>query len=526
MNSSIPRQILVRIGFLLAALLAINLSILGGLALVERHAIGRIVADEHEEHGRLIDGILSMADKPLHLFVESYARRTVLTRPDGRTAEAESVLNAGLRTHELDAAWVLEADGSVRFQITSSGTPPQPPPLPTPELVRLQSRQVHFFVARLGTTYEVRGARLAANGTAPQAPRGWIFAAKRWDGTGWITAALPGDAHLEVIPPAEMGRAPGSSTTVRIERTLRDFAGVPVAGIRLDGEPPEVALMGAANRVGLMLVGVFGVITIGLSGFCFWRWIVIPAGAMRRSLAIQDPRPLQPLFAAGGEMEILAELVQDSMATRRQLEETLKERARLSRDLHDGVIQTIYAAGMNIAGARTLIESHPAVAAARLDRTCAALNSAVLDVRSFIRDLEPEALDARMFRLNVESVCALLLPIRPVEMRTKIDDTVCARLTPDQRRHALQVIREALANSLRHSSAATVTVRLQARAGGSVVEIEDDGTGFDPAVPGDGGGGLKNLVSRAAEVGGALEITRVRPHGTCVRLTLPFPFPR
>jgi signal transduction histidine kinase len=518
---SIPRQIFVRLGLLLAALFTIHLGILVALSLVERHAIRAILAEEREEHGRLIDGIFTMAGKPLQLFVEGYARRTIFTRPDEekRSTAAESALNAGLHTYELAAAWIQEADGSLRIQITSEGTPPQPPLVPPAQLVRLQSRQVHFFLERAGTIYEVRGARLAANGTQPDAPRGWLFAATHWDRTRLETTALPVDARLTFVPPSQIGQAPPSAVTVRIERVLKDLAGQPTAALRLDCDPPEVELLHTTNRLGLFLVGAFGIVAVGLCGVCLWRWIAFPARVLRRSLADQDSRLLQPLLAGGGDLGRLAELVRDSMDARRQLEQTLEERARLGRDLHDGVIQTIFAAGMNVAGARSLIESNPALAAERLDRTCAALNAAVLDIRSFIRGLEPETQRNRTFRQNVELIYSLLRPIRPVELRTEIDDAVCARFTPEQRVHALQIVREAIANSLRHSTAAVITVRVQARSDDSVLEIEDDGSGFDPADANDGGHGLKNLATRAAEIEGTLAIEMVKPKGTSVRLT-------
>ena len=468
-----------------------------------------------------------MAGKPLELFVDNYSRRTVFTRPDEekRPALAESTLNTGLHTYELAAAWVLEADGRVRIQITAEGTPPQPTPVPPAQLAPLQSSHVHFFLERSGAIYEVRGSRLLANGTQPDTPRGWLFAATRWDEARLGTTALPVDAHMTFVPPTHIGLAPTSEATVRIERTLRDLAGQPIAAIRLDCDPPEVELLGSTNRFGMLLVGAFGIIAIGLCGVCLWRWIVFPATVLRRSLANQDSRLLQPLLAAGGDMGILAELVRDSMDARSRLEQTIEERARLGRDLHDGVIQNIYAAGMNVAGARALIEANPAMAAERLDRTCAALNATVLDVRSFILGLEPETLSKRTFRLNVESIHALLRPIRPVELLMEIDDAVCARFTPQQRVNALQIVREALANSLRHSTAATVIVRVRAHSDGSVLEIEDDGMGFDPISTNDGGRGLKNLASRATEIGGTLAIARVEPKGTRVRLIVPLTSP-
>ena len=520
---SIPRHIILRIGFLLAALLAIQLGILACLSLIERRAVREIFADEREEHGRLLDGILRMEGKPLQMFVEDYARRALPAGSDDTGPATLSMLAAGVRTHEIAAAWLLEADGTVRIQSDAVEASPQSPPLTPLQIARLPSENAHFYLARAGAVYEVRGLRLAAGASRPGAPRGWLFAATRWDIPRLQTTVLPLDARVTIIQPAQAGLSPPSEMTVRIERALTDFAGQPAAVIRLDCEPPEILVLGTTNRAGLFWVGAFGVIAVGICGVCLWRWIVVPASVLRRSLAIHDPGLLQPLVEAGGDMEILAELMRDLMDTRHQLERTLVEHARLSRDLHDGVIQTIYAAGMNVAGARSLIASNPTLAAERLDRSCAALNNAVLDVRSVIHGLEPEALGKRLFRLNVESIYSLLRPIRPVELQTKIDDAVCARFTPEQTMHAMQIIREALANSFRHSNATAVTVRVQAWADGSVIEVEDNGSGYEPARVKGGGRGLKNMATRAAEIGGTIAIEAIEPKGTRVRLTIPLP---
>jgi signal transduction histidine kinase len=519
---SIPKQILVRVGLLLVSLVALLLCALAGLQIIEQSAMEQIVDAETEEHRRLLDSALQITGRPLQLFVDGYSRRTTFTRPEEekRGASPESTLNTGLRSHELAVAWVLEADGTVRHHVAAEGESLNAVPLTPAQLSALKSYHLHFFLTHQGVPYEVRGERLAASAVRPNAPRGWLIASRRLDGAALAHAILPLGCALTVVP-AEEARAAPADHAMRIERLLAGFTGAPVAKLRLECTPPEITLINATRISSITVIGGFALCALALCALCLWRWVIHPAAVLNQSLAQRDPKLLQPLAADGGDFGLLAELIRDSMDARRQLESTLEERARLSRELHDGVIQTIYAAGMNVAGARALIMSDPAAADHRLERTCVALNATVHDVRNFILGLEAEPERARTFRQSVELILSLLRPIRPIDFQVDIDDAVCARLTPPQRHHMLQILREALSNSLRHSTAEKVCVRVQADLNGSSIEIVDDGAGFDLAGANDGGHGLKNLAARAAEIGGALSIGKVEPRGTRIRLTLP-----
>ena len=78
--------------------------------------------------------------------------------------------------------------------------------------------------------------------------------------------------------------------------------------------------------------------------------------------------------------------------------------------------------------------------------------------------------------------------------------------------------REALANVVKHAGASTVAVRIEARTGAVIVEIADDGRGFDPAARHPGHFGLESMRSRADEIGGLLTITSAPGRGTVVRV--------
>ncbi|HMO65775.1 MAG TPA: ATP-binding protein, partial [Verrucomicrobiota bacterium] len=121
----------------------------------------------------------------------------------------------------------------------------------------------------------------------------------------------------------------------------------------------------------------------------------------------------------------------------------------------------------------------------------------------------------------LESVVRRLRPASPAAIELACEPGAAARLTPEQAFHLAGIAREALSNSLRHAQAERIAVRLAAEGDEVVLEVRDDGAGFDPANRADGGLGLKSLEQRAANLRGRLEIESAPGHGTTVRVRAP-----
>jgi signal transduction histidine kinase len=203
------------------------------------------------------------------------------------------------------------------------------------------------------------------------------------------------------------------------------------------------------------------------------------------------------------------------------LRQNLEERARLGRDLHDGVIQSLYAAGMGLAGIRTQLSVEQAEAAARLEQTRAVLNDTIHDVRNFIHGLEPEALRQQTFAQAIAALLELMRSHRDFRSRIDIADDLARRLSLAQRVHALQIAREAVSNALRHSAASEIAITLGQT--GNLIEfaVSDNGAGFNPLAGGASGVGLENFAQRARELGAELSVHTTPGAGTCVKLCLP-----
>ena len=524
MARSVPsRQILVRIGWLCGALLVRGLLALAGRRRLELDAIREIVDEEAEEHGRLLDGVLELAGNPLRLLVEGYGRRTLLTRRGEHESagRAEAMLEAGLRLYGLDAAWIFEPDGKLGLQVGGAAAQGMAPPVPASVLLS-DTAPMHFFLEHAGTIYEVRGRRLAAPRGDESRPRGWIFAAYRLDAARLAAPRLPVEGQVSLVPPAAAGEPPRPGFPVRIERPLPGRDGRTVAILRVDYHPAEIEIARLEGRLARSLMAGFVLLALAVLGFSVWRWVVRPAMLMQASLAAEDARALQPLFDEGGDLARLAGFVQHSLENQQHLRQTLEERARLGRDLHDGVIQTIYSAGLGLARVRNHLQADPAKADALLLEVRASLDEAVKELRRHLGEPEPVAAGPERLQQALENLKVLAHRDGNVRVDIQVEPAAEAMLHQPQLVHVLHFASEAFSNALRHGGASALALRLTLADAATVqLVVSDDGAGFDPAAPGNPAGrGLSNLRQRASQLGGTLAVDAARGRGT--RLSVAF----
>jgi PAS domain S-box-containing protein len=248
------------------------------------------------------------------------------------------------------------------------------------------------------------------------------------------------------------------------------------------------------------------------------RRVVLRINIRRQSLA---GRPAQILGIAWDitERRLAEEALRES---EQQLRHSLEERIRIGRDLHDGIIQSIYAVGLGLGECRRLVQGLPP-AEKRLDQSIVELNTVIRDVRNFIGGLEPEALKGREFGAALQAIAASLGDGVSAEFNFDVDPKATSRLKANQAAHLLQIAREAMTNALRHGRAPRLFVAFQCRGNALELEIRDDGTGFDPASIRGSGLGLKNMDGRARELDGHFEIESTPTRGTRVKIKFPSP---
>ncbi|BCA54507.1 hypothetical protein W02_16470 [Nitrospira sp. KM1] len=204
-----------------------------------------------------------------------------------------------------------------------------------------------------------------------------------------------------------------------------------------------------------------------------------------------------------------------------RLRHALEAREQLSQDLHDHVIQSIYAIGMTLETCRYLIDQDPAGASQRAQRAIDGLNDVIRQLRNYIEWGRLTTIPAKRFHEAFDEVILAMKPEQPLNIRQTIDLSISALLTEDETMHVLHILREALSNTVRHAKAKTVDVVLQQEVGGLRFEVKDDGVGFDPASVQSHGWGLRNIASRAGKLHAELKIIAAQGVGTQLILHIP-----
>jgi signal transduction histidine kinase len=195
----------------------------------------------------------------------------------------------------------------------------------------------------------------------------------------------------------------------------------------------------------------------------------------------------------------------------------LEDRDRIARDLHDSVIQRLFAIGLSLEGVARLSTDPRAIG--RIDSAVDELDTTIKEIRSTIFELHsvrPGGISTRQASIALAAEAAHTLGYEPTiyfdgPIDTAVGDTLAE--------HVLAVQREALSNVARHAGASAVDVRLVALDAQLRLEVTDDGVGVDSSSS--GGRGLHNLRSRAMDLGGECTIERLAEGGTRLRWSAP-----
>ncbi len=199
----------------------------------------------------------------------------------------------------------------------------------------------------------------------------------------------------------------------------------------------------------------------------------------------------------------------------------IEERDRIGKDLHDGIIQSMYGVSLSLEDMPELMAEDPAEARARVDRAIDALHDTIRDLRGFIFGLRPELVD----RTDLVGLLVALTEQLHQNSLVEVSLDLPERLDEPPahvRAELLQIAREALSNVARHARATEATVRLASTDTDLLLEIRDNGRGFDPATtPVEGHFGLANMRDRAVGLGGSLLVESAAGGGTHIIVRIP-----
>jgi signal transduction histidine kinase len=235
------------------------------------------------------------------------------------------------------------------------------------------------------------------------------------------------------------------------------------------------------------------------------------------SVMVQDEQA-DEIGHFGQKLNRMAVELEHQMETRQALA-TLEERYRLARDLHDSVKQHMCAAALQLGAAQSLLNQDINAARQRITEAEHLAHTAQTELNTILLELRPPALERQGL---VGSLRQYLVDwSRQSGIETDLRFQGEHSLSADIEEVIFRTVQEALANVARHSQAHRVIVGLVYEPGRLVLEIQDDGRGFDPAIAQDQGLGLMNMRERIEQAGGQFMLESTPSQGTKISAQLP-----
>lgn len=317
-------------------------------------------------------------------------------------------------------------------------------------------------------------------------------------GGPWRVRASRGYTEEQVANSnAVLGALVGKSESQRVTRVVGDAASDHRTLHGVTGPAGIKAYIDVPMVVGGETFGVFSVNFTTPQRFTSEDVRLYTALAQRAAMAIENAR----LYA------------------RAQDAASLEERQRLARELHDSVSQALYGIALGTRTARELLARDPARVAEPLDYVMQLAEAGLAELRALIFELRPESLAQEGLIAAFNKQTAALTARHGIEVAIEIDrePEVSLRL----KECIYRIGQEAMHNTVKHAHARHVTLRLIHEETGLVLEVSDDGTGFDASGDFPGHLGITSMRERARAVGGELTIRSSHGGGTLVRLVAP-----
>jgi signal transduction histidine kinase len=197
----------------------------------------------------------------------------------------------------------------------------------------------------------------------------------------------------------------------------------------------------------------------------------------------------------------------------------VEDRERIAKELHDDVIQSLFAEGMALQASLAIVHD-PVAMEARVAQSVENIDRVIRDLRNYIFGLRPGVAADRQLDRSIRELAAGFAEGSTIEIDVVTDDDAVSRLA-GRSADVLSVAREAISNAVRHSAGDHILVSLNRAGDAALLEIADNGKGFEPAHSLGRGHGLSNLQARAESLGGELEIESEPGRGTWVRVRIP-----
>jgi len=344
--------------------------------------------------------------------------------------------------------------------------------------------------------------------------------------SGGAAIFLPDDELATIAGVFEGGEEPSSFLQGLLKQRIETFA----LGRALLSAPEPIVITGGSHR-DLIPETVWSRLQLR-------ALVAVPIRWQGRLLAALVVGFRDDAAAGRAEVELLSEIgrqvalgmerlrLQGRVQEQHNQMAIVGERNRIARDLHDGIVQYVYALGLNLEHARDLLRTDQAAAAGILTQSVEQVNHVLSEMRTFIYQLRPIIMREKEIGQWIADLCRQFQQATGIEVAAEIGKTGGRELSPEISIALFRVIQEALANIYKHASARRASLTLEFAADGVRLRIGDDGTGFDPAQrkpPQIGGGhGLPNIEERIRDLNGTVALDSAPGKGTRLEAVIPY----
>lgn len=275
-----------------------------------------------------------------------------------------------------------------------------------------------------------------------------------------------------------------------------------------------------------------------------YRWVVGPVSKITTAFQNRNSAPLEPLKKDGSELGLLARIVSDFFQQKDELEQEVSDRLQteaslresesllkklllqretLAHNLHDGIVQSLYATGLKLQMLRQKYRKDTPDIATEIQATCDQLNTIMRDVRGYLNDLEPTALEGNDLESALSQLCKSLPLPDGCTMSVTLPPDFSADLSRAQTVELFHCLHELCTNAIKHSSPSQITVEAIVEDSLATISVTNDGGVFNPPASHSSGSGkgLKSVASRMNNINGKLILPITNSQPTVFKIQFP-----
>lgn len=515
-----------------------------------RSTIDRVVALHQEAHAEFLTSAMRLQGTAIEGVVGSYSwwddMVAFMAAPDPTWA-SNNVDNIVGIPNGGEALWVLTPELVVVHSIDIDS---RRPPLPFRETgplrdVLVDNYTFNFFTEQNGQLWQIYGAAIQDPSFWRHETdvKGYLLLGKRWDETWRARLSTLAQARISIRLAGSPGAPPATGTAADAYQFTYPITGLnnqPIATLfgRFDGT--DIDLIRDTTRRQLIVATIVFMGTLALLASYISITMLRPLGRITRSLEARNPTYLLDLIGAKNDFGEIARLLSSQFRQGRMLRDEISRRftqvspeavqleresntnlrLQLASDLHDGPLQSLYAAGLKISGLEARLTSGEAPTAIQLQELRQLLSGCTSDLRNLLLDLEPQDLQDEDLENALQRLERYMLSVSRKQAKLEIQEGVLDGIDRSHQRHAYYIARELVSNASRHARPQRTHLSFSRRGGFLVIDWENDG--FTAKTPLRPGNGLRNIGIRVQQLDGTWTYRVARGPVWHVHIELPF----